>query len=443
MARISLIGCFCAVVLLGVSGAALCQQMPIGMTNQSINFTPSFLYSAPLGDNSHTTSGQSKQIEPRVSAAISKPLQAAQRAIQSKDFDAAIAKIREAQALPFARTDYDNFAISALLIQSYLGKNDSAGLVQTLADAAQSKYATSDQKEHWYQFIAGYWYQQKDYNKAVEAAKQARQYGASDIDTMDLMAKAQYLSDNYAEAASTMRQVVSQQAKPAEDSLKLLWQCDLKAKDDAGAASAIDGLVALYPKPDYWQVALAPLARASTKDPRLELNVYRLMSEVGALKGAGDYDDMAQLALDQGYPNEAAAVLQEALQKNVFSERDQDHYQHLLDRSRQRAAADRAEMDKSEPANGNGLVQLGAAYLSYGQYDKAVANIEKGIARGDLKSADEAHLLLGIAELRMHQAADAQSAFEKVATSSDSGYSRLGALWAARAGSWSPQAIGH
>jgi hypothetical protein len=35
-------------------------------------------------------------------------------------------------------------------------------------------------------------------------------------------------------------------------------------------------------------------------------------------------------------------------------------------------------MDKSEPADGNGLVQLGAAYMSYGQYDKALANIQKG-----------------------------------------------------------------
>ena len=340
------LGCCRAAVLLSVSSATFCQQTDIGTPGwQPTNF-PNFLYSVPLV--------KQNTAEPGVSTALSKPLQAAQRAIQSKNFDAAIAKIREAQAHPVAKTDYDNFVISVLLIQSYLGKND--------------------------------------------AAKQAQLHGATDADTMDLIAKAQYRSENYAEAASTMREIVSQQRGPDGDSLKRLWQFDLMAKDDAGAASAMEELVALHPKPEYWQIALAPLTHMNAKDPRLQLNVYRLMSDVGALKTAG---------------------------------------------SRQRAATDQAEMDKSESADGNGLVQLAAAYMSYGQYDKAVANIKKGIARGDLKSDDEAYLLLGIAELRMNQTADAQRAFDKVATSSDTGYSRLGALWVVRVRSWSPQAISH
>jgi Tfp pilus assembly protein PilF len=439
MTRIRLIGCCCTLVLLTVSSAAFCVDLPL-------NAFPSFLYSTPLLDDSHTSSGQSNQntAEPRVSATIFKPLQAAQRAVRSKNFDAAIAKIREAQAHDVARTDYDNFFISVLLIQSYLGKNDMAELVQALADAVQSKYATSDQKKSGYKFIAGYRFYQKDYNKALDAAKQAQQHGASDTDTMDLIAKTQYRSENYAEAASTMREIVSQQETPDEDSLKRLWQFDLMAKDDAGAASAMEELVALYPKPEYWQIALAPLVRVNSKDPRLQLNVYRLMSDVGALKTSGDYDDMAHIALDLGYPSEAASVLQEALQKNIFSEqRDKDLYEHLLDRSRLRAATDQAELDKSKPADGNGLVQLAAAYMSYGQYDKAGDKIKEAIARGDLKSSDEAYLLLGIAELRINQTADARSAFDKVATSSDTSYSRLAVLWAARTGSWSPRAIQH
>jgi hypothetical protein len=60
--------------------------------------------------------------------------------------------------------------------------------------------------------------------------------------------------------------------------------------------------------------------------------------------------------------------------------------------------------------------------------------MQKGIAKGNLKYPEEANLLLGIAQLRSHDAADAQSSFEKVGASSNSGYARLGKLWALHAG---------
>ena len=82
---------------------------------------------------------------------------------------------------------------------------------------------------------------------------------------------------------------------------------------------------------------------------------------------------------------------------------------------------------------GDALVQVGAAYISYGQNDKAAAAISKGIAKGGLKSPDEANLLLGIAQLRQRNNAAAQQAFDKVAGSSNAGYARLGRLWALRA----------
>ena len=119
-------------------------------------------------------------------------------------------------------------------------------------------------------------------------------------------------------------------------------------------------------------------------------------------------------------------------------QRDKDRYQHLLDGAKQRAAADQAQLGKAgEPPTGDATVQLGAAYLSYGQYDKAVATISKGIAKGGLKSTDEANLLLGIAQLRSRNNAEAQRAFDKVAGSSNAGYARLGKLWALHAGAHS------
>jgi Anaphase-promoting complex, cyclosome, subunit 3 len=377
---------------------------------------------------------------PTVSKGVAKPLKAAQDAMTAKNYDEAIAKIKEVQAQGGEKTAYDNFAMNIMLFQAYSAKHDMASAVPILAIAAQSQYASAEQKKVWLKNIALFYFQEKDYNKALDAANDAVKNGVNDLDVLNLIAKSQYLLGKYKEAAITMQEVVGKQDKPDEESLKLLWQFDLKANDTAGAAKAVEKLVAYYPKPEYWANALASLVNADTKDAHLQLNVYRLMSDVGVLKRGGDYAEMADIALDEGYPGETQSVLQKAFAENVFTEqRDKDRYQHLLDGAKQRAAADQAALPKSEQdalaaPNGDRLVQVGAAYLSYGQNDKAIAAITKGIAKGNLKYPEEANLLLGIAQLRSHNAADAQRSFEKVGASSNSGYARLGKLWALHAG---------
>jgi Tfp pilus assembly protein PilF len=373
--------------------------------------------------------------QPNVSKAVAKPLKAAQEAVAQKHFDEALTHVREAQTAAGEKTAYDNYVINVILIQIYQGKNDAPDLVTTVAGAAQSQYATAEQQKAWYKFIAQYYYQQKDYPKSLDAAQQAAHHGANDNDTMTLIAKAEYLSGKYRDAATQMQEVIGKMEKPDEDSLKLLWQFSLKAGDDAGAAKAVEKLVAYYPKPEYWANALAPLLKLDIKDSHLQLDVYRLKDDVGVLKLPSEYADMAEIALDQGYPGETVAVLQEAFQRNVFTEqRDKDRYQHLLDGAKQRAVTDQQQLGKSEPADGNGLVQVGAAYMSYGQYEKAVQYIMKGLQRGGLRSPDEANILLGIAQLRTKNNAEAQRSFDKVASSSNPGYARLGKLWALRAG---------
>jgi hypothetical protein len=376
---------------------------------------------------------------PQVSKTVAKPLKAAQDALAAKKLDEALAHVREAQGAAGEKTAYDNYVMNIMLFQIYQQKQDLGDAIPVLAQAAQSQYAPAEQQKLWLKNIALYYFQQKDYTKALDAADQAMKHGVNDIDTLGLIAKAQYLTGKYKDAATTMQEVVAKQDKPDEESLKLLWQFDLKANDDAGAAKAVEKLVTYYPKPEYWANALAPLVRMDIKDAHLQLNVYRLMNDVGVLKLPSDYAEMAEIALDAGYPGETQSVLQQAFAKNVFVEqRDKDRYQHLLEGAKQRAASDQAQLTNVEHTaeaapNGDPLVQLGAAYISYGQNDKAVAAITKGIAKGGLKSPDEANLLLGIAQLRQKNNAAAQQSFDKVGGSSNSGYARLGKLWALRA----------
>jgi hypothetical protein len=380
---------------------------------------------------------------PQVTVAVAKPLKAAQDALREKKLDEALAKTREAQAASGEKSPYDNFVIDLLLYQIYQQKQDLNAAIPVLAQAAQSQYASAEQQKSWLKNIALYYFQQKDYPKTLDAADQAVKHGANDSDTLRLIAKTEYLSAKYKEAATTMQEVVNKQEKPDEESLKLLWQFELKANDQAGASKAVEKLVTYYPKPEYWANALASLVNADTKDAHLQLNVYRLMNDVGVLKRPTDYAEMAELALDQGYPGETQAILEKAFAQGIFTEqRDKDRYQHLLDGAKQRASADLAQLGSSESAaaqapTGDAYLKVGADYLSYGQNDKALAAINKGIAKGNLKSPDEGRLLLGIAKLRMKSAADAERDFEKVSLSSNTAYARLGRLWALHAGAGS------
>ena len=54
--------------------------------------------------------------QPTVSNKLAKPLKAAQDAMAAKNYDEAMAKIKEAQALP-EKTPYDNWVINTFLLK--------------------------------------------------------------------------------------------------------------------------------------------------------------------------------------------------------------------------------------------------------------------------------------------------------------------------------------
>jgi len=380
---------------------------------------------------------------PTVSRPLAKPLKAAQDALREKNWDAVLTNLREAQTTAGEKSAYDNFVINQMLGFVYVQKQDYASAAPPLEAAAQSQYATPEQQKGWLRAIMASYFAQKNYAKTIEIGQQAVKHGVTDTETYTTIADSQSKLGNWKDAAATVQQVVDHQSKPDKKLLEFQWNCYVKVNDSADAGKVIEKLVSYYPEPDYWLNALAPLSRMDIKDAHLQLNVYRLMNDVGVLKRPMDYAEMAELALDQGYPGEAQAILEKAFAQRIFTEqRDKDRYQHLLDGVKQRASVDVAQLgagekDAAAAPTGDAYLRIGASYLSYGQNDKALAAITKGVDKGNLKSPDEARLLLGIAKLRARNATEAERDFDKVSMSSNTAYARLGRLWALHAGSHS------
>ena len=372
---------------------------------------------------------------PQVTGKIAKTLKAAQDANTAKNYTEAVARLKEAQAYS-PRSAYDDYVINALLIQAYSGLGDGANATAAAEVVAASSYTPAENRAKIYVSLAGSAYNAKNYDRTVEFAEKARALGDNSEATSLLIAQSYDLSGKFKEASAAIvalnEKAQAAGRKPTENSLKLLWDCARQAKDDALASKTVEQLIVLYPNPIYWQNAMATALNGLTDD-RLKLLTYRLANTVGILKRGDQFREMAQISLDQANPGEAQSLLEQAFAKNLYTEqRDKDSNQRLLDLAKKKALADRASIgsDEKDAANsptGDAYVQVGAAYLGFGQADKAVSAINAGIAKGNLKYQDEAYILQGIAYERSKNNAEAIKAFEKV--SKDPRYVRLAKLW--------------
>jgi hypothetical protein len=377
----------------------------------------------------------SKTKAPTVTANVAKQLVTAQAALKADKPDEAIASLKDAQAAKGEKTPYDLFIINEMLGTAYVKQKDYQSAAPLLEAAARSEYCDPTQAKAWLRAVMVINYNNKDYPKTIELGEQIASRGAADEDTTTMMGDSYFHLNKYKEAGDYIQQYTDKQDKPQEKFLKFEYSCFTKANDSKAAEKVLDKLITYYPSADYWAIALSSLRGANITDAHQQLALYRLEFDLGVLKRPSDLEEMAELSLDQGFPGETVAVLQRAFQQNLITDaREKERYQHLLDGAKQRATKDEASLAAAEPAaekaaDGNMFIQLGAAYLSYGQAAKAVAVLQQGIAKGMLKNPDEATLLLGQAQLKAGQGSAAKSNFEKVASSANGNYARIGKLW--------------
>jgi hypothetical protein len=175
------------------------------------------------------------------------------------------------------------------------------------------------------------------------------------------------------------------------------------------------------------------LFQAQGQNDKSLLNTYRLANEVDVLKRPDDYTEYAQLAIEAGSPGEAQHVLEKAFQKNVFTDdRSKDKNKRLLASAEKAAQQDlqtlpKTAQDADSAPTGDKNVGVGLAYLGYQQYDKATDALAKGVSKGGLKNDGEAHLLLGIAQLKSGHKEDAVKSFKAV--KGDANLERIANLW--------------
>jgi len=373
--------------------------------------------------------------KPTVSPALAKQFKAAQEALTKKNYSEAFAKLAELEKAP-NRSPYDNYVIANFYFEGYLGQKDYQHAVPYMEQMANSGFVEPAELPKMERSLAEQYYQLKNYDKAIEFGDKAIKLGGATDEFYTLVGQAYYLKGDYKGSLRFFTGQVDDEEKaghtPKEQTLQLILSSCIKLNDSSCETRALERLVAHYPKPEYWQNIIFSLRKSSNASDSTTFDIDRLAAEVGALRN-GDYAEMAQIAMDAALPGEAATILQKGLAKGVFTDqRDKDKYTRLLAAATKQADADKLQLASEEKEadaakSGDPDVKIGYAYLSYDMYDKAVAAIQHGLAKGGVKNPDEAQILLGVAELKMHNRDQAIKDFKAAKT--DPNMSRLAELW--------------
>lgn len=372
--------------------------------------------------------------------AVAEPLKKAQEAMQKKQWDVALPEIKKAQAVekktPFEAYQIDEFLGYVLIQQKKFG--EAAPVFERMLN---SGFVPAENVDERTKTVAQLYFQVKDYRKAAQWAKRWLEKNPGNEEMSVLLGQSYYVQNDFNNAAQTMTGVVHNAERagrqPQENWLQIVLSSHFKLDNQDGIAAALKKLVRYHPKEEYWNNVLEIYRRKDTSDS-ITLGYYRLMNEVGVLKDAPDYEEMAQLAIDAGVPGEAQSIVEKGMANGVLKSDDknkQGRFDRLLSGAKKQAAADRASLpqlakEAEKATQGQPDVGLGQAYLSYGNYDEAIGAIQRGLRKGGVTDADEAQISLGIAYLRKGQTDQARQAFRAVKDGSK--WSDLAELWEIR-----------
>jgi hypothetical protein len=369
---------------------------------------------------------------------VGKPLQAAQELVKAQKFKEALAKIREADAVPNKNAN-ESYMVERMRIAAASGAGDAETAAKSFDALKASGKLQAAEQLRMLESLAGAFYRAKDYAKTVTWGKRYLAEGGTNGVIRTLVIQSQYLSGDYAGATKELVVEVQGDEKagrvPAEDRLKLLLNAAQRINDNGSYVMAMERLVTYYPKKEYWGDLLGRVQRKPNFSDRLALDVYRLMLASGSMRNANDYMEMAQLAVQAGLPGEGKQVVDKGFAAGVLgigTPAEADRHRRLKDLVNKRTDEDKATLatrqaEASAAKSGNDLVELGFAQSFNGEPKKAIALMEQGIAKGGLKRVDDAKLHLGIAWLMAGDTARAQAAFKTV-TGND-GTADLARLW--------------
>jgi tetratricopeptide (TPR) repeat protein len=388
-----------------------------------LNAAPALMHSASAQDkNAPAAAPKPDSVRPELYKLLDpaqiKPL------MDAKNYTEVQNRVTQAEAFP-DKTPYETYVLNRMKLS--LGSttgNDQMATSALEAILASGKLPEAD-KPNFTQALATMYYNAKNYPKAIELYKQIQASGKASDQVNSALIRSYYLSGDYASALKAQEPVLqaAEQAgkTPSQEDLRLYASAANKVKDDAAYLRGLEQLAAYYPNDDFWTdlISRGIVRKPGFQDANIP-DVLRLEFAAVQKMSSDSYTELAELAMKDGFPTEAKKVVDAGFAAGVLgtgSGAAKDR--QLRDRATKEAASDAkniaaGEAGAAKAKTGAGLVNLGWAYVTMDQYDKGIGFIQQGIAKGGLKSPDEAKLRLGMAYAKAGQKDKAIATFQEV-----------------------------
>ena len=228
-----------------------------------------------------------------------------------------------------------------------------------------------------YYYLAVTYYQQEDFARALAPAKKA-------VELMD-------------------------PKKPNENWLSMLSALYMSREEYREAIPLLQQLIEAAPdKKGYW-IQLSSVY-IQTEDYANGLAVLQLAYNVGLLTEDAEVRRLADLLVFNDVPYRGGQILETAIENKVVT-LDEKLYEKLANCWIAAAELDRSIAPLTQAAElsatGDLFVRLGEVHVQREDWPAAIAAVQRGVDKGQLKDAASAQLMLGIAHYRQNEYEDA------------------------------------
>jgi hypothetical protein len=402
----------------------------------ALTFAAGLNGAAPTAFAADAPAAAASQPANAVSPAFAAAFNAAQDLLKAGNGTAALAKLKELEALPNP-SPYEKYLILRVRAPAEFVANDLTAAAADFEALLASDQLPPADRLQTLKAYASVLYTAEQYPKATVAIQRYLDAGGDDAQLRELLPQTQYINKDYATAAKGFRaQVDATYAAgkvPSEKVLRLLATSCSQSDNDPGYVVALEHLAVAYPKPEYWRELIARAVHGDKFSERLYVDNYRLKVQLLGALADNERLSYAALAAHAGYPEEAKHVLDDAYASKPFTGADLAEANKLRADVNKAVASDRAQQAVNESAarsakDGNAMVALGLLQTVDGNAQQGSQLMEQGIAKGGLKAPDEARLHLGYAQIRAGRDADALKTFQSV--NGPNGLGAMAHVWA-------------
>lgn len=372
-----------------------------------------------------------------VSQAFAVPFNATQDMLKGGNGAAALAKLKELQALPDL-TPYEQYLIVHQRAQAEYMVNDSNAAVTDFETVLASPQLPAGDRVTIMKVIATILYSTEQYPKAAVALQRYVDAGGDDVQLKELLPQAQYASKDYVTAAKGFKAEVDATYAaghvPPEKTLRLLATSYSQSDNMPGYLATLERLAVSYPKPEYWKELVLRVSHTDKFSERLYIDNLRMKAYI--LGSVADSERLVYAAITThaGYPEEAKHVLDDAYANKPFTGTDLVEANKLRAEVNKSVASDKLQATANISAarnakDGNSLFSLGLVEVTDGNAAQGLEMMQQAMAKGPLRAPEEARLHLGYAQVKAGHDADALKTFQSI-TSGPTGIVPMAHVWA-------------